>query len=149
MPDLAAFLRMVLVIMGPLLMITGVRHTLERVWPAHLKRERLHKVSLAAWVALFMGQVLATPALGGLTTAALNLTGGGLIVLPARGLGWWAGLVAYFLAMDLGSTPFLRCGPCTRFTTATAPSTRPRPLAISGWSRPSRWSPSGWPWACC
>ena len=99
---------MILVVMGPLLMIVAVRHTLERVWPAHLKRERLHKVSLAAWVALFLGQVFATPALGGLTTAALNFSGGGLIKLPTHGLGWWAGLAAYFLAMDLGEYLFHR-----------------------------------------
>ena len=91
-----------------LLAMTLVRHTLERLWPAHLKRERLQGVGLAAFGALAIGQFAATPALGGLTTAALNAVGGGLVVLPTRGLGWWAGLAAYFLAMDLGEYLFHR-----------------------------------------
>jgi sterol desaturase/sphingolipid hydroxylase (fatty acid hydroxylase superfamily) len=92
----------------PLLAMTVVRHTLERLWPAHLKRDRLQGVGLAAFLALALGQFAATPALGGLTTAAVNAAGGGLIALPARGWGWWAGLAAYFLAMDLGEYLFHR-----------------------------------------
>ena len=108
MSDLASVLRLTIIVLGPLLMIAGVRHTLERIWPAHLKRERLHGVSLSAWAALFLGQALATPALGGLTTGAINLAGGGLIALPTRGWGWWVGLAAYFLAMDFGEYVFHR-----------------------------------------
>ena len=108
MTDFIPALRLTMVVLGPLLAITAVRHTLERLWPAHLKRERLHGVSLAAWAALFLGQVLAAPALGGVTTAVLNAAGGGLIVLPTRGWGWWAALAAYFLAMDFGEYVFHR-----------------------------------------
>ncbi len=101
-------LRVGLVLAGPLLMIAAVRHTLERAWPAHLRREKLHHVSLAAWAALFVGQTIAAPALGGLTTAAIGMAGGGLVALPTRGAGWWASLAVYFLAMDLGEYLFHR-----------------------------------------
>ena len=93
---------------APLVMIVAVRHTLERAWPAWLKRERLHAVSLAAWAALLFGGLVAGPALGGATTAVVNAAGGGLVVLPSRGLGWWLGLGVYFLAMDLGEYLFHR-----------------------------------------
>ncbi len=101
-------LRLALVVLTPLLAMGLVRHTAERLWPAHLKRERLHGVALAAWAALFLGQALAGPALGGVTTLAVNAAGGGLVRLPAHGIGWWAGLAAYFLAMDLGEYLFHR-----------------------------------------
>ena len=93
---------------APLAMIVGVRHTLERAWPAWLKRERLHGVSLTAWAALLVGGLMAGPALGGIVTAVVNAAGGGLIVLPPRGPGWWVGLAAYFVAMDLGEYLFHR-----------------------------------------
>ena len=101
-------LRLMMVVAGPLLMMAAVRHTLERAWPAHLARERMHHISLAAWAALFVGQLVAGPALGGFTTAAIGLAGGGLVALPTRGLGWWASLAVYFLAMDLGEYLFHR-----------------------------------------
>ena len=108
MPHVLAVLRLTLALAGPLLMISGVRHTLERAWPAHLRRERLHHVSLAAWAALFVGQLVAAPALGGLTTAAIGLAGGGAVALPAHGPGWWMSLAVYFVAMDLGEYLFHR-----------------------------------------
>ena len=108
MIDIVPVLHMATVIVAPLLAMTVVRYTLERFWPAHLKRERLHGVSLAAWAALVLGGVVATPALGGITTAAINAASGGLVALPTRGLGWWVGLAAYFLAMDLGEYLFHR-----------------------------------------
>ncbi len=101
-------LRLALVAVTPLLAMALVRHTAERLWPAHLKRERLHGVALAVWGALFLGQALAIPALGGVATLAVNTAGGGLVRLPERGAGWWAGLAAYFLAMDLGEYVFHR-----------------------------------------
>ena len=101
-------LRLALVVTAPLVVMALVRHTAERLWPAHLKRERLHGVALAVWAALFLGQALAIPLLGGLTTLAVNAAGGGLIHLPDRGLGWWVGLAAYFVAMDLGEYLFHR-----------------------------------------
>ena len=96
------------ILFAPLAMMVGVRHTLERAWPAWLRRERLHGVSLAAWGALLFGGMFAGPALGGITTAVVNAAGGGLIALPTRGPGWWAGLAVYFLAMDLGEYLFHR-----------------------------------------
>ncbi len=79
-----------------------------RLGPAHLTRERLHGVALAVWSALFLGQALAVPALGGVATLAVNAAGGGLVRLPERGAGWWAALAAYFLAMDLAEYVFHR-----------------------------------------
>ncbi|WP_174300845.1 sterol desaturase family protein [Caulobacter sp. S45] len=101
-------LRLALVVLAPLLVMGLVRHVGERLWPAHLKRERLHGVALAVWGALFLGQALAVPALGGVATLLVNAAGGGLIRLPARGVGWWAGLAAYLLVMDLGEYLFHR-----------------------------------------
>ncbi len=101
-------LRLALVVLTPLLAMGLVRHTLERFWPAHLKRERLQGVALAVWAALFLGQALAAPALGGVTTLVVNAAGGGLVRLPTHGIGWWAGLAAYFLAMDMGEYLFHR-----------------------------------------
>ncbi len=92
----------------PLLAATVVRHTIERAWPAHLKREGVEGLSLAACLLLAVGQFAATPALGGLTTAAVNGAGGGLIALPTRGWGWWVALAVYVLAMDLGEYLFHR-----------------------------------------
>ncbi len=101
-------LRLALAVAAPLVAMVLVRHSAERLWPAHLKRERLHGVSLAIWAALLLGQALAIPMLGGLTTLALNRAGGGLVRLPTRGLGWWAGLAVYFLVMDFGEYLFHR-----------------------------------------
>lgn len=108
MPSLTPGLSLIVAIAAPMIALVLVRHTVERAWPAHLRRERLHGVSLAAWLGLFFGQVLATATLGGLTTLVINRAGSGLIALPVRGLGWWAGLAAYFLAMDLGEYLFHR-----------------------------------------
>ena len=105
---LATVLKLPAIALAPLAVMTLVRHTLERAWPAHLKRERLHGISLAAWAALLLGQFAATPALGGMTTLAVDAAGGGLIALPSHGWGWWAGLAAYFLAMDVGEYLFHR-----------------------------------------
>ena len=108
MIDPTLFLRVALVALPPLLVMGLVRHIAERLWPAHLKRERLHGVALAVWAALLAGQMLLVPLLGGVTTLAVNAVGGGLVALPVKGLGWWVGLAAYFLAMDLGEYLFHR-----------------------------------------
>ena len=101
-------LHLAVAVATPLLVMTGVRHTLERLRPAHLQRKARHGVSLAIWAALFVVQAIGLPALGGVTTLAVGAAGGGLVALPAHGLGWWVSLAAYFVAMDLGEYLFHR-----------------------------------------
>ena len=108
MAALLSVLRVALIVAAPLLTMFVMRQTLERLWPAGPRRERRHGVNVAAWAALFVGQLVMTPALGGFATVAINASGGGWIALPTRGWGWWAGLVVYVLAMDLGEYLFHR-----------------------------------------
>jgi sterol desaturase/sphingolipid hydroxylase (fatty acid hydroxylase superfamily) len=94
---------------APLLIMALVGATAERLWPAAPRRERGRRgVNLAAWGALTFGQGSAGLALGGVTTLVVNAMGGGLIVLPTHGWSWALGLIAYFIAMDLGEYAFHR-----------------------------------------
>ena len=99
-----------------LLMFTGsfwamllVRAGPERIWRATPARPASDRLNLLIWLALTAAQSgLAPAALGGLTTLAVNLAGGGLIVLPAQGWGLALGAATYLMAMDLSEYVFHR-----------------------------------------
>ena len=81
---------------------------LERRWPASSANRGDKLQNIKAWAASLTGQFLLTPALGGLTTLAVNAVGGGLYELPSSGWGLVAGAVAYLVAMDFGEYVFHR-----------------------------------------
>jgi sterol desaturase/sphingolipid hydroxylase (fatty acid hydroxylase superfamily) len=53
-------------------------------------------------------QSLLSPTLGAVVVIAVNALGGGAIVLPDRGWGLALGVIAYFVAMDLGEYAYHR-----------------------------------------
>jgi sterol desaturase/sphingolipid hydroxylase (fatty acid hydroxylase superfamily) len=92
----------------PTLFAIAVCVPLERRFAARpgLRADTFQNVKV--WAASFTVQALVLPALGGLTTLAVNAGGGGLITLPSSGWGFLAGLAVYLVAMDLGEYVFHR-----------------------------------------
>jgi sterol desaturase/sphingolipid hydroxylase (fatty acid hydroxylase superfamily) len=81
---------------------------IERRWPAGRRSaEGTLFNSLYATPVIFL-QVMSRPLEAAGMTHAVNLTGGGLIVLPSKGWGLLLGFVIYALALDLGEYLFHR-----------------------------------------
>ena len=80
----------------------------ERLWPAGPARPRQDRLNLFVWLAGAAAQFGLSPALGGIITLAVNGVGGGLIALPAGGLGLAVSTLVYFAAMDLAEYAFHR-----------------------------------------
>ena len=81
---------------------------IERRWPARSAKrvDRLQNFKVgAANLAVQFGVV---PALGGITTLAVNAVGGGIFALPTSGWGLLLGALVYLAAMDLGEYLFHR-----------------------------------------
>ena len=101
------FTRLCLLVL-PTLFAIGACAAFERRWPAR-RGERLDGLqNFKVWAASSVVQFVVIPALGGITTLAVNAVGGGLIVLPASGWGLLAGILVYLVAMDLGEYLFHR-----------------------------------------
>jgi sterol desaturase/sphingolipid hydroxylase (fatty acid hydroxylase superfamily) len=100
----------ILLPVGPTLVALLACVALERRYPAPVagsgRADRLQ--NLKVWATSLVVQLVLSPALGGLTTLAVNAAGGGAFALPASGPGLVLGVVVYLLAMDLGEYLFHR-----------------------------------------
>ena len=91
-----------------LLALIGVA-ALERRYPAVSAGGRADRAqNLKVWMTSLAAQLVLSPALGGLTTLAVNAAGGGFFTLPASGPGLLVGILLYLLAMDFGEYLFHR-----------------------------------------
>lgn len=97
-----------LVLLAPILSMAVVRLGPERLWPAQSVRPTRDGVNLVVWIVWMIGQVTLMPGVGAVATLAVNAVGGGLIVLPSRGLGLVVGAAVYLVAMDFGEFAFHR-----------------------------------------
>jgi len=106
--DVAAIILRICLPLLPTLAAIVVCMPLEKRWPARPGERRDGLQNLKVWAASFTVQALVLPALGGLTTLAVNAAGGGVVVLPAEGWGLVVGIAVYLVAMDLGEYLFHR-----------------------------------------
>jgi sterol desaturase/sphingolipid hydroxylase (fatty acid hydroxylase superfamily) len=93
----------------PTLLALVVGAALERRYPAASGGGRADRLqNLKVWLTSLAVQMVLSPALGGVTTLAVNAAGGGFFELPASGPGLLLGIVLYLLAMDFGEYIFHR-----------------------------------------
>ena len=75
-------------------------HLAERVWPARDGSGARPLFNLALFAPSTALRAATAPLFGVLTTVGVNAIGGGVLVLPSKGLGLIAGAVIYLLVMD-------------------------------------------------
>jgi sterol desaturase/sphingolipid hydroxylase (fatty acid hydroxylase superfamily) len=94
----------------PTLLALVVAALLERRYPAVSASGRADDrlQNLKVWMTSLAVQAILSPALGGVTTLAVNVVGGGFFALPASGPGLLLGIVLYLVAMDFGEYLFHR-----------------------------------------
>jgi len=99
----------ILLSIAPTLLALAACAALERRYPVASGGERADRMqNLKVWMTSLAVQVVLSPALGGMTTLAVNAAGGGFFELPASGPGLLLGIVLYLLAMDFGEYLFHR-----------------------------------------
>jgi sterol desaturase/sphingolipid hydroxylase (fatty acid hydroxylase superfamily) len=90
------------------LIVIGLGLLLEKLRPACAPSRREAAFNIAYMLAFVALQSLISPAVLGMTAMVVGAFGGGLVFLPAEGLGLLLGALAYVVVMDLGEYIFHR-----------------------------------------
>ena len=106
--DIAGLAMRFLLLLLPTLVAIVACAAVERRWPARAAQRPDSLQNMKVWAASFVAQEIVLPALGGVTTLAVNAVGGGFITLPPSGWGLLIGIVVYLVAMDFGEYTFHR-----------------------------------------